>query len=89
MFELAGVCQIERRVVPVIAHPMVEQLRVKGAAGLILFSSGSTGRSKASLLDFDRMAARLERANGRAYVTLVFLMLDHIDGINTLLTVLR
>ncbi len=88
MFDLAGVCRIERRAAPVIAHPLIARLRVKGAAGLILFSSGSTGRSKASLLDFDRMAARLERANGRAYVTLVFLMLDHIGGINTLLNVL-
>ncbi|MEM5426184.1 ANL family adenylate-forming protein [Paraburkholderia ferrariae] len=88
MFDVAGAPRVERRLMPVTAHPLIRQLRAEGAAGLILFSSGSTGRSKASLLDFDRMAARLERAKGRAYITLVFLMLDHIGGINTLLNVL-
>ncbi|MXN75275.1 AMP-binding protein [Burkholderia sp. 4701] len=87
-FDAAGAAQVERRAPPAAAHPLIEGLRVADEAGLILFSSGSTGRSKASLLDLDRMIARIERAKGRAYVTLVFLMLDHIGGINTLLNVL-
>ncbi|WP_321861669.1 fatty acid--CoA ligase family protein [Burkholderia cenocepacia] len=87
-FDGAGAARVERRASPAEAHPLIERLRAADAAGLILFSSGSTGDSKASLLDLDRMIAKLERAKGRAYVTLVFLMLDHIGGINTLLNVL-
>ncbi|SDR62507.1 ANL family adenylate-forming protein [Paraburkholderia tuberum] len=87
-FDGAGRPQVERCATLADAHPLIERLRNDGAAGLILFSSGSTGRSKASLLDFDRLVAKLEKATGRAYVTLVFLMLDHIGGINTLLNVL-
>jgi acyl-CoA synthetase (AMP-forming)/AMP-acid ligase II len=87
-FDSAGAARVERRTTPAASHPLLEQLRAAGSAGLILFSSGSTGRSKASLLDLDRMLGKLERTKGRAYVTLVFLMLDHIGGINTLLNVL-
>ena len=67
--------------------PLVAELRDCGSAGLILFSSGSSGEPKACLLDLDRLMepARAER---RGYVTLVFLLFDHIGGINTLINVL-
>jgi acyl-CoA synthetase (AMP-forming)/AMP-acid ligase II len=70
-----------------VAHPLLRQLVARGAAGLVLFSSGSTGESKASVLDFDRLLAKFQVARP-AYRTLVFLLLDHIGGINTLLHVL-
>jgi acyl-CoA synthetase (AMP-forming)/AMP-acid ligase II len=70
-----------------VTHPLLLQLVEHGAAGLVLFSSGSTGQSKASALDFDKL---LEKFLGSrpAYRTLVFLLLDHIGGINTLFHVL-
>ena len=56
----------------------------RDAPGLVLFSSGSTGESKASVLDFSRLLAKFEVPRP-AHRTLVFLLLDHIGGINTLL----
>jgi acyl-CoA synthetase (AMP-forming)/AMP-acid ligase II len=66
-----------------VRHPLLRQLRERNAAGLVLFSSGSTGESKASVLDFDRLLAKFDVPRP-AYRTLVFLLLDHIGGINTL-----
>src|SRR5712691_12630635 len=70
-----------------VAHPLLRQLVERGAAGLILFSSGSTGQSKASALDFDKLLEKF-RSPRSAYRTLVFLLPDHIGGINTLCHVL-
>jgi len=67
-----------------VSHPLLRQLKERDAPGLILFSSGSTGESKASVLDFNRLLAKFEVARP-AYRMLVFLLLDHIGGINTLL----
>jgi acyl-CoA synthetase (AMP-forming)/AMP-acid ligase II len=67
-----------------VSHPLLRQLKERDAPGLVLFSSGSTGESKASVLDFDRLLAKFEVPRP-AYRTLVFLLLDHIGGINTLL----
>lgn len=66
-------------------HPLYQRLRSGSAqrAGLVLFSSGTTGRSKASLLDFSRLLARYQGSRP-ARRTLSFLNLDHIGGINTL-----
>ena len=65
-------------------HQLYDSLREGGTAGLVLFSSGTTGRSKAALLDFDRVLARYPDRR-RSQRTLSFLNLDHIGGINTLL----
>jgi acyl-CoA synthetase (AMP-forming)/AMP-acid ligase II len=67
-----------------VSHPLLRQLGKCDAPGLVLFSSGSTGESKASVLDFDRLLAKFETPRP-AYRALVFLLLDHIGGINTLL----
>jgi acyl-coenzyme A synthetase/AMP-(fatty) acid ligase len=67
-----------------VSHPMLRQLKERDAPGLILFSSGSTGDCKASVLDFDRLLNKFEVPRP-AYRTIVFLLLDHIGGINTLL----
>ncbi|WP_131739854.1 class I adenylate-forming enzyme family protein [Actinomadura roseirufa] len=54
------------------------------AGGLVLFSSGTTGHSKASVLDLAKVLGRYgEPARPRR--TLSFLNLDHIGGVNTLL----
>jgi acyl-CoA synthetase (AMP-forming)/AMP-acid ligase II len=67
-----------------VSHPLLRQLEERDAAALVLFSSGSAGESKASVLDFDRLLAKFE-APRPAYRALIFLLLDHIGGVNTLL----
>jgi len=66
-----------------VSHALLQDLKQRDAPGLVLFSSGSTGESKASVLDFNRLLAKFEVARP-AYRMLVFLLLDHIGGINTL-----
>lgn len=56
----------------------------QGRPGLVLFSSGSTGRSKAALHDLTRLLEKFQAPRQRK-CTLTFLLLDHIGGINTLL----
>jgi len=74
--------QVYRRDV-VVEHPLTRQLIGLDEPGLVLFSSGSTGKSKAALHNFTRI---LEKFKVRRHTlrTLAFLMLDHIGGLNTL-----
>jgi acyl-CoA synthetase (AMP-forming)/AMP-acid ligase II len=65
-------------------HELYGRLRERGHPGLVLFSSGTTGASKASLLDFALALARYREIR-RPQRILSFLNLDHIGGINTLL----
>ncbi|HUZ25295.1 MAG TPA: fatty acid--CoA ligase family protein [Streptosporangiaceae bacterium] len=66
------------------AHELYDRLRGARRPGLVLFSSGTTGRSKASVLDFEKVLSRYGEPR-RAQRILSFLNLDHIGGINTLL----
>lgn len=64
-----------------------------GASGLVLLSSGSTGTPKAILHNLDsiideKLGKRARTARKPASI-LVFLLFDHIGGINSLLGVLR
>ncbi|OLF17255.1 AMP-dependent synthetase [Actinophytocola xanthii] len=65
-------------------HELYRSLREAGRPGLVLFSSGTSGRSKAAVLDFARVLARYGPPT-RPQRILSFLNLDHIGGINTLL----
>lgn len=56
-------------------------------AGLILFSSGSTGESKAALHALSPMLDKF-RTPRQAMRTLLFLLFDHIGGINTFFHIL-
>jgi acyl-coenzyme A synthetase/AMP-(fatty) acid ligase len=66
------------------AHELLRRLTEQRRPGLVLFSSGSTGQPKAALHDFVPLLAKF-RVRRRAMRTLVFLLFDHIGGVNTLL----
>jgi len=65
-------------------HEFVEKLRSKEHAGLVLFSTGTTGRPKAILHDLTVFLKRFETPRP-TLKTLNFLLFDHIGGLNTLL----
>jgi acyl-coenzyme A synthetase/AMP-(fatty) acid ligase len=69
------------------ANPLTRQLIEAGHPGLVLFSSGSTGKSKAAL---HNMTPLLEKFKVPRHTlrTLIFLLLDHIGGQNTLYYIL-
>jgi acyl-coenzyme A synthetase/AMP-(fatty) acid ligase len=64
-------------------NPLLRQLADSGGPGLILFTSGSTGKSKAALHDLDALLEKFQ-VRRHSMCTLTFLVLDHIGGINTL-----
>jgi long-chain acyl-CoA synthetase len=66
------------------AHPLLAKLKEQKHPGLILFSSGSTGKSKAAVHDFLPILEKF-KLRRQAYRTISFLMFDHIGGLNTLL----
>jgi long-chain acyl-CoA synthetase len=65
-------------------HELVNSLRAKGHAGLVLFSTGTTGRPKAILHDLTQFLKRYGTPRP-TLTTINFLLFDHIGGINTLL----
>lgn len=67
----------------VVTNPLTRQLIDMGQPGLVLFSSGSTGKSKAALHNFTALLEKFKVLR-RQKCMLTFLLLDHIGGINTL-----
>ncbi|NTW09215.1 MAG: long-chain fatty acid--CoA ligase [Anaerolineaceae bacterium] len=69
------------------SHPLYEKIRTQDHPGLILFSSGSTGKSKAALHD---LTGLLEKFKTRRFAqrSISFLLYDHIGGVNTMLHIL-
>jgi long-chain acyl-CoA synthetase len=65
-------------------HEFIEKLRKLEHAGLVLFSTGTTGRPKAILHDLTLFLKRFETPRPTLR-TINFLLFDHIGGINTLL----
>lgn len=68
----------------VAGSDLIQELRRRGNPGLILFSSGSTGRSKAVVHDMELLTRKYLRPR-HSFRTLAFLMFDHIGGVDTLL----
>ena len=62
---------------------MYKALKKKKKPGLVLFSSGSTGESKASVHDLTNLLQKFMKPK-QALVTITFLLYDHIGGFNTL-----
>jgi long-chain acyl-CoA synthetase len=65
-------------------HRLIDILRRKRRPGLVLFSTGTTGRPKAILHDFTKFLKRFNTPRP-TLTTINFLLFDHIGGINTLL----
>jgi len=65
-------------------NEIIESLRLKKHAGLVLFSTGTTGRPKAILHDLTLFMKRFETPRP-TLKTINFLLFDHIGGLNTLL----
>jgi acyl-coenzyme A synthetase/AMP-(fatty) acid ligase len=65
------------------SHELYDKLREAAHPGLVLFSSGSTGKSKGAVHD---LAALLRKFHTRRHDlrTLAFLLFDHIGGFDTL-----
>ncbi len=69
-------------------HPLLNRLRQTGEAGVVIFSSGTTGESKASLLQASRLFDKHRDAKPKPLRTLIFLKPDHIGGVNTLFSIM-
>ena len=70
---------------PLPENPIVQAFAKTGRPGLVVFTSGSSGRPKAILHDLDRVLGKF--VNGpqrRGWRTILFLLMDHFGGINTL-----
>ncbi|MGA0162714.1 MAG: ANL family adenylate-forming protein [Bdellovibrionota bacterium] len=64
-------------------HEFIDKLRSDKHAGLVLFSTGTTGRPKAILHDLTLFMRRFETPRP-TLKTINFLLFDHIGGLNTL-----
>jgi long-chain acyl-CoA synthetase len=63
-------------------HELITELRTREHPGLIILSSGSTGKSKAIVHDFSLLTKGISASKKRLKV-ISFLLFDHIGGINT------
>ncbi len=70
-----------------VTNQLLGSLKESGSSGLVIFTSGSTGGPKAALYNFDKLLNNYCAAR-RAMRSLVFLQLDHIGGINTMLSLI-
>lgn len=66
-------------------NDLVSSFRQRGTPGLIVFTSGSTGKPKGILQDCERVMNKFV-AKRPAWRTVLFLMIDHFGGFNTLLS---
>jgi long-chain acyl-CoA synthetase len=93
--EFLRVAEAEVRITPDRGAPSIVETGVvcsqeyyraladSNSGGLVLFSSGSTGKNKAAVHDLGPLLQKFV-VRRHCYRTLVFLQLDHIGGINTL-----
>lgn len=65
-------------------HPIYMELRQRRSPGLVLFSSGSTGKSKGIVQDLSLLMKKFQVPR-KPLRMLIFLQLDHIGGVNSLL----
>jgi long-chain acyl-CoA synthetase len=66
-------------------HALIDRLRADDRAGLIVFTSGSTGEPKAILHDAERLLSKFFDMPRPGYRALQFLPIHHMGGVNTFL----
>jgi long-chain acyl-CoA synthetase len=64
-------------------NQIYKKLKARQHPGLVLFSSGSTGKSKASVHDITYLLEKF-KTRRHTFTTITFLLYDHIGGFNTL-----
>lgn len=79
----AGAIVVERRDGHA-SHAHYGTLRTRQHPGLVLFSSGSTGKSKAAVHDLSLLLEKF-KVPRRSQRAITFLLYDHIGGVNTML----
>lgn len=79
---------VENRVDNPVHHAMIQTLCENQQPGLVLFSSGSTGEPKAMIHNLKNLVNSYQGKKQKKLNMLVFLMFDHIGGLNTLLNTL-
>ena len=65
-------------------HELYQELRSRQHPGLVTFSSGSTGSSKAAVHDVTLLLEKYKTPRNRLR-TISFLLFDHLGGLNTML----
>jgi len=68
-----------------VPSDLVTTFKARGNAGLIVFTSGSTGKPKGILHDCDAVMRKFVTMRD-GWRTVLFLMIDHFGGFNTLLS---
>jgi len=86
-FEPDGRGRVTERNANERTHDLVEGLRRDRTPGLVVFSSGSSGETKAILHDMTKVLRKF-RWRRHTMRAITFLLLDHLGGINTLLYIL-
>ena len=80
--------EVEIKKLPNIANrELYNKLKQLKHPGLVLFSSGSTGKSKAAVHDFLGILEKFKEPR-RSLRTITFLPYDHIGGLNTMFYIL-
>ena len=80
-----GIFEVEKYDATESENGLIQTLANRGHAGLVLFSSGSTGEPKAMLHDLDILMQSYTSRKSKILNTLLFLTFDHIGGIDTML----
>ncbi|MDB4986297.1 MAG: AMP-dependent synthetase and ligase [Myxococcaceae bacterium] len=75
---------LARTSLEVARHPLYQELAQRGHPGLVLLTSGTTGVPKVAVHDADQLLGKFVR-RGRDLRTLLFLPLEHIGGLDTLM----
>lgn len=68
-------------------NKLYDTINERGVAGLVLFTSGSSGEPKGALHDFSKLLAKFQ-VKRKALLTVNFLLFDHWGGLNTLFHIL-